>query len=233
MNLRPVALAVALTSLVVPAGAQDPQKPVGAGPGVVNPILLYEEKPTYSEAAMRAKIQGVVEVEAVVLANGLVGEVRIHKSLDKTFGLDEAALAAAKKWRFRPAMFNGQVVPFKVIIQLEFRLRAGPRDSDFERGAYRAKTPGLVMPKVRQEARPEYTSPARDRKIEGVVEIEAVVGPDGKVERARVAKSLDEEHGLDKEALKAAHAWTFEPGTLNGTPVAVIVIIQLEFRIGK
>jgi protein TonB len=92
------------------------------GAGVNNPILLQEEKPKYTSEAMRAKIQGVAEVEAVVLENGLVGEVRIHKSLDKVFGLDLEALAAAKKWRFRPATFQGKPVAFKVIIQLEFRL---------------------------------------------------------------------------------------------------------------
>lgn len=92
------------------------------GAGVNNPILLQEEKPKYTSEAMRAKIQGVAEVEAVVLENGLVGDVRIHKSLDKVFGLDLEALAAARKWRFRPATVQGKPVAFKVIIQLEFRL---------------------------------------------------------------------------------------------------------------
>ena len=232
MKLRPVVLAVALTSFGAPAGAQDPAKPMGPAPGVTNPILLHEEKPTYTQDAMRAKVQGIVEVEAVVLANGLVGEVRIHKSLDKVFGLDEEALAAARKWRFRPAMHNGQPVPFKVIIQLEFRLHSKPNpDEEFARGAYSAKTPGLVLPKVKEEAKPGYTSQARARGIEGVVELEAVVGPDGKVDRARVTKSLDREYGLDEEALRTARAWTFEPGTLNGSPVPVLVVIQLEFRL--
>ena len=94
----------------------------GPGAGVNNPSVLWEEKPKYTSEAMRAKIQGVAEVEAVVLENGLVGEVRIHKSLDKVFGLDAEALIAARKWRFRPATFQGKPVSFKVIIQLEFRL---------------------------------------------------------------------------------------------------------------
>ena len=234
MTLRPVALtlAVALTIFAAPVSAQDPVKPMGPGQGATNPVVLHEEKPTYTQDAMRAKIQGVVEVEAVVLASGLVGEVRIHKSLDRVFGLDQEALAAARKWRFRPATYNGQPVPFKVIIQLEFRLHSGPNpDAEFARGAYRGSTPGLVLPKVKEEAKPGYTSQARDRKIEGVVELEAVVGPDGKVDRVRLTKSLDKEFGLDDEALRTARAWTFEPGTLNGKPVPVLVVIQLEFRV--
>ena len=92
------------------------------GAGVTNPVDLWQEKPKYTSEAMRAKIQGVAEVEAVINEQGLVTDVRIHKSLDKVFGLDLEALAAARKWRFRPATVQGKPVSFKVIIQLEFRL---------------------------------------------------------------------------------------------------------------
>jgi protein TonB len=94
----------------------------GPGAGVNNPTVLWEEKPKYTSEAMRAKIQGVADVEAVINEQGLVVDVRIAKSLDKVFGLDLEALQAARKWRFRPATFNGKPVQFKVIIQLEFRL---------------------------------------------------------------------------------------------------------------
>ncbi len=79
------------------------------------------KKPQYTNE-LGARIQGIVAVEAVVLEDGTVGEVRILKSLDKVFGLDTQALAAAKKFRFRPALDNGKPVRFKVVIQLEFRL---------------------------------------------------------------------------------------------------------------
>jgi TonB family protein len=94
----------------------------GPGAGISNPTLKREQKPKYTSEAMRAKIQGIAEVEAVVREDGTVGEVRIHKSLDKVFGLDLEALAAAKLFLFQPAIANGKPVPFKVIIQLEFRL---------------------------------------------------------------------------------------------------------------
>jgi TonB family protein len=235
MTLRPVALALALgTSFVAPARAQDPVRPVGPGPGITNPVVVREEKPRYTQEALRQKIQGVVEVEAIILTDGRVGEVRIYKSLDRAFGLDEEALRAARVWRFTPLVKDGKPVPFRVIIQLEFRLDSQTiADADFERGAYSAKTEGLVLPKLKHEEKPKYSSEALRRKIQGVVEVQVVVGPDGKVDRARVAKSLDKEYGLDEEALRTARAWTFEPGTLNGAPVPVVVVIQLEFRVGK
>ena len=72
--------------------------------------------------AMRAKVQGVVELEAVVGPNGVITEIRVLKSLDRAFGLDEEAIKTAKQWLFRPGRFQGQNVPVVVVIQMEFRL---------------------------------------------------------------------------------------------------------------
>jgi len=92
------------------------------GNGVTWPKQTYEEKPKYTPDGMRAKIQGVVELEIVVLENGTVGSVRVTKSLDRASGLDDAAVEAAKKWRFIPGTKDGKPVATKVPMQLEFRL---------------------------------------------------------------------------------------------------------------
>lgn len=237
MRFRSVALAVVFAvgfvSQVGARGAAATQKVYGPGEGATHPSVIYEEKPQYTESALRARIQGVAEVEAIILPTGRVGEVRIYKSIDRIFGLDEAALDAARAWRFRPATVNGKPVPFKAIIQLEFRLtqKRTPADEIFERGAEREGTPGLVMPVVKWEEKPKYTSEAMRNKIQGVVGVQVVVGPDGKVIRGRVTQSLDKNYGLDDEAVKAAMFWKFEPGTLNGKPVPVLVNVTLEFRL--
>jgi periplasmic protein TonB len=93
------------------------------GNGVMMPSVLTEVKPSYTADAMRAKIQGVVMVEAVVLTDGGVGPVRIIRSLDPTFGLDQEAIKAVKKWRFRPGTRLGQPVSVIVEIELTFTLR--------------------------------------------------------------------------------------------------------------
>jgi TonB family protein len=72
-----------------------------------------------------------------------------------------------------------------------------------------------------------------NRKIEGTVDVMAVVLPNGSVDRVRVMKSLDRQYGLDGEAVNAVKRATFEPGTLNGTPVPVLVIYQVQFKLGK
>ena len=78
--------------------------------------------PRYTSEAMRAKLQGVVVVQAVVGANGTVERARVTQSLDTQMGLDDAALAAVKSWLFKPGTKDGKAVPVAVTLTLEFRL---------------------------------------------------------------------------------------------------------------
>ena len=73
--------------------------------------------------AMRAKVQGVVLLECVVQTDGSVGDIKIVKSLDKTFGLDEEAIKAARQWRFVPGRRLGDPVAVYVTLELAFTLR--------------------------------------------------------------------------------------------------------------
>jgi len=93
------------------------------GNGVTNPVVLKEVKPAYTAEAMRAKVQGTVWLQCVVMPDGTVGNVHVTKSLDSTFGLDQEAIKAAKQWRFKPGMRMGEPVPVLVTIELTFTLR--------------------------------------------------------------------------------------------------------------
>jgi TonB family protein len=97
--------------------------PMGPGSGATPPTLLRGVDPTYTPAAMQAKIQGTVELEVLVSPSGAVSDVKVIRSLDKTHGLDDLAVVTAKKWLFRPARFQGQAVAYLVIIQMAFTLR--------------------------------------------------------------------------------------------------------------
>jgi TonB family protein len=93
------------------------------GNGVNLPQPLKEVKPQYTADAMRAKVQGTVLLECVVLPDGSVGSVEVVRSLDSTFGLDQEAIKAAKQWRFRPGTRFGEPVAVLVTIELTFTLR--------------------------------------------------------------------------------------------------------------
>ena len=83
---------------------------------------------------MRAKVQGSVWLECIVMPDGSVGDVKVTRSLDPIFGLDQEAIKAAKQWRFRPGHAPG---------------RAGTRDHHDRADVYvcvRIRPVGLVRP---------------------------------------------------------------------------------------
>jgi TonB family protein len=108
-----------------PAAPEQPWPPVGVfrpGGDVTEPKLVAGAKPNYTGDAMRAKIQGSVFVEAVVLTDGTVGDVRVVRSLDKKHGLDDVAVTTVKEWRFMPGKKDGVAVPVVVEVQMSFSL---------------------------------------------------------------------------------------------------------------
>ena len=109
-------------------GALDGKdKGIGGGdhmPGAATePTLRLKVRPEYTSAALAAKVRGVVTLEVEVLPDGSVGTVRVLTSLDRVYGLDQSAIAAAKKWRFVPGTVNGRPVATIVTLILEFNLR--------------------------------------------------------------------------------------------------------------
>ena len=105
------------------SGSNVGDGPGGPGTNVSPPELLVQVRPNYTPGALQARIRGVVTMEAVVEPDGSIGDVRILRSLDRTFGLDLEAIKAVKRWRFRPATRLGKAVPMYVNIEMTFELR--------------------------------------------------------------------------------------------------------------
>lgn len=89
----------------------------------------------------------------------------------------------------------------------------------------------VSMPRVLEEARPNYTGDAMSRRVEGVVVVECIVDERGSVERCRVMSGLDP--GLDAEAVRAAMKWRFEPARRADAPVRVLVSLELTFTLRR
>jgi protein TonB len=96
--------------------------PPGAG-AILSPEIIRQVRPNYTNAALQARVRGLVVMDAVVLPDGSVGDVKIVRSLDKRFGLDEEAIKAVKQWRFRPARRSGDPVAMLVSVEMMFELR--------------------------------------------------------------------------------------------------------------
>ena len=93
--------------------------PSGRG-GVSVPEVIYNPEPTFSEEARKSKTQGIVLLAIVVGKDGKPYDIRVRQSLG--MGLDEKAIEAVSRWRFRPAMLNGQPVPTQIAVEVNFRL---------------------------------------------------------------------------------------------------------------
>ncbi len=91
-----------------------------AGNGVSQPVPLYHPEPEYSEDARKAKLQGSVLLYIEVDASGKVINPKVIKALG--LGLDEKAIEAVLKWKFKPGMKDGKPVPVSATVEVNFRL---------------------------------------------------------------------------------------------------------------
>lgn len=93
--------------------------PAGRG-GVTVPVPFYSPEPSFSEEARKAKQQGVVGLLLVVGKDGRPYDIRVRQSLG--MGLDEKAIEAVGRWRFKPATLNGQPVATQIEVEVDFHL---------------------------------------------------------------------------------------------------------------
>jgi TonB family protein len=95
----------------------------GPGGDVSMPIEIRKGTPQYTPEAMRARAQGAITVECLVQTTGVCADIRVKRSFNPTFGLEQEAIKAAAQWRFRPGMRRGEPVPVLVTMEIAFTLR--------------------------------------------------------------------------------------------------------------
>jgi TonB family protein len=84
------------------------------------PVPLNSVEAEYTDEARRAHLEGICMVSLIVDAYGNPQNPRVVRGLGK--GLDEKALEAVKKYKFRPAMRDGKPVPVEIAVQVKFIL---------------------------------------------------------------------------------------------------------------
>lgn len=100
-----------------PGGGEEPLR---VGGEVKAPVLLQKIDPTYPEAARKARMEGVVILEAIITASGSVEEVKVLKSVNPL--LDASAVRAVGQWRYKPATLNGRAVRVYLTVTVTFNL---------------------------------------------------------------------------------------------------------------
>jgi TonB family protein len=93
---------------------------------------------------------------------------------------------------------------------------------------YSESDPGVTAPRVIEKAGAEYTPEARLARLEGSVAVRAIIETDGSIRDVFASRPLG--LGLDENAIEAVKQWHFAPGTKNGEPVAVLIRVEVIFR---
>jgi len=93
---------------------------VDSGPPPTPVEITYKPNPVYTEEARAQKLEGEVLLEVEFAASGQLRVIRVVKGLGH--GLDENAVAAANKIRYKPAMRNGQAFDSTAIVHVVFQL---------------------------------------------------------------------------------------------------------------
>jgi TonB family protein len=101
--------------------AKAPSGPVNRlGKGVTPPKAVSAPNPGFSEQARQAKYQGTAVLSIVVDKTGQVHNIRVLQPLG--LGLDQKAVEAISKWRFEPAIKDGEPVDTEIAVEVSFHL---------------------------------------------------------------------------------------------------------------
>jgi len=100
------------------APSPPPERPGGR---IRPPEKVHDVRPEYPDLAQKARIEGVVIIQAIIGKTGAIEEATVLRSIPL---LDAAALAAVRQWRYTPTLLNGQ--PIAVIMTVTVRFRLGP-----------------------------------------------------------------------------------------------------------
>ncbi len=101
--------------------APEPDGPIQVRGEVTKPVKIHAPPPNYTEIARKARIQGLVIVQAIIDKQGGVTNVRVIKPLP--MGLSEEAVKAIKQWKFKPATLRGKPVDVYYNLTVNFTLQ--------------------------------------------------------------------------------------------------------------
>ena len=184
--------------------------------------LISHVEPVYPALAKQAQIQGTVELSGLIGKDGRVRDLQLLRGHPL---LVQAALSAVKDWVYKPTTINGEPVEVRTEISVNFTL--APSES--------AEMPKRIQVDGNAQAanlitqvKPNYPPEAKQAGIQGTVQLQAVLGKDGKVQDIKV---LSGEPVLAAAALDAVRQWVYRPTLLNGEPVEVKTTIDINFTL--
>ena len=112
-------LAMTVVAAAAFAGQATPPAPVHVGGSIKPPQKIKDSKPVYPEEARRAKVQGVVIIEATLGVDGKVSAVKLLRPIPM---LNDAAVKAVKEQVYKPTLVDGVAVSVVMTVPVIFTL---------------------------------------------------------------------------------------------------------------
>ncbi len=194
-----------------------------------DPIIFEWVQPDYPKEAVAAKLEGRVMVEFVVEADGSVSRERVQQTSDEIF--NAGALAAVRRWKFKPALLDSVPTACGMGATLIF-----------QPGATRKKTTADWAPPPQQAPHPLPITPARaptgldpdypaeldETRLPGQVLIEFTVDEGGQVQRPKVVWASHP--AFVEQALRTLQQAAFTPAQQGPLPKSSQLRYPVEFQ---
>jgi protein TonB len=98
---------------------QQPRAPAPVSQGVMNGLLLFKALPIYPPIAVATRTEGTVVLAAIISKTGSIENLRVMSGPGM---LQQSALDAVRRWRYRPYTLNGQPVEVETTVNVVFKL---------------------------------------------------------------------------------------------------------------
>ncbi|GAB2969719.1 hypothetical protein GCM10027048_45780 [Hymenobacter coalescens] len=227
---------------------EKPAEPAGGAQAYAD---YLGDKLNYPTAALQAGVQGTVEVTMVVEKTGATSNWQVTKSLLPECDAEALRLVKAGP-RWKPAEHRGGVVRQRVTLPITFQIPAGSEAAAGsaaagadQSSAAPAADAGLQTITPDEPARPvggtdawfewvqqtlKYPALARQRKIQGKVQMEFFIEKDGSLSNIKPVRRLGS--GLDEEAIrivKSSPKW--QPAKYKGQPIRQKMVLPILFQL--
>lgn len=200
--------------------------------GISAPEIIEKTDPEYPAAAQQIGLEGSTLIAAVVEDDGSLSHIEVTRPLG--FGLDEKAVEAAAKWKFKPGAYRGYPISTFTSFAVDFRIPHDPSRWHVLGLRFDADK-GVTLPVLKTTALPHGAGISSDALEEGQLVVTV-----GRLAIVTLLFHVDE-HGVPgdftvkntseplwgKEATGVVRAWRFQPAMENGRPVSTPVEVDL------
>ncbi|MCX6556443.1 MAG: energy transducer TonB [Candidatus Aminicenantes bacterium] len=186
------------------------------------PRKIKEIKPVYPQNALMNRIQSVVTLNVETDANG---QVQLAEVISGHPLFNDAAIRAVRQWVYEPYIVNGVAKAVAFTVTVTFKLNDDAEAKNDNNALTRLRS--SQRPRLIKKVLPVYPTAALEKKIEGIVILEATINEKGIVTDARLIKSPDPL--LTDAALNAVKQWVYEPYIMDGKAEPLIFTVTVTF----